>query len=148
MIHTRECLKVFHQDNSIQTTVYISFRCSILIVEYSLQHKGRQIIVSVSRPHLHIGSIVSLKLCQNLSPSLHWFQYDWRHEDKSPVTILWKKSSLKPFVSCIAKKKFSLGPTNLRIISLNLSTNTISQLFSLNAHHSRVFISFWHAGLV
>ena len=57
-------------------SIYISFRNSVLIVEYSLQRKGKLSVVSVSRPHLHIWSTVSLKLwCGwwlNLLKHLKW----------------------------------------------------------------------------
>ena len=49
-----------------ESTVDISFRSSVLIVEYSLQLKRKWSAVSVSRPNLDIGSTVSLKPCLNL----------------------------------------------------------------------------------
>ena len=47
-------------------------------------------------------------------------------------------SSLRPLVSCIAKAKFSLGLTKLRIISLNLLIDTMFRISSLCTHHSLI----------
>ena len=64
-------------------------------------------VVSVSRPHLHIGPTVSLKSCLNLC-LFKSLKFNLRHV-----------SSLRPLVSCIAKTEFFLGLIKLRIISLN-----------------------------
>ena len=49
-----------------ELTVDLSSRSSVLIVEYSLQRKRKWSVISVSRPHLHKGSIVSLRPCLHL----------------------------------------------------------------------------------
>ena len=90
-----------------QSTEDISSRSSVLITEYSLQHKRKWSLVSVSRPHFHIVSTISLKPCLNLC-SFKWLKFNFR-----------RVNSLRPFVSCIAKTEFSLGLTKLKIISLN-----------------------------
>ena len=60
-----------------EATLYISSRSSVLIVEYSLQQKRKWIVVSVFRPHLHIGSTASLKPCLNLC-SFKWLKFNLR----------------------------------------------------------------------
>ena len=79
-----------------------------MIIENSLQRKRMWNVVSVSRPHLHSGSTVSLK------PSLNLFSFKWL---KFSLKIV---SSLRPLVSCIAKTDLSLCLIKLTIISLNL----------------------------
>ena len=83
-------------------------------------------VVSVSRPHLHIGSIVFLKRCLSLC-SFKWLKFNLR-----------RVSSLRPLLSCIAKTEFSLGLIKLRIIYLNLFTDTMFRISSLSAHHSLI----------
>ena len=90
-----------------ESTEDISSRSSVLITEYSLQHKRKWSVVSVSRPHFHIVSTISLKPCLNLC-SLKWLKFNFR-----------RVNSLRPLVSCTAKTEFSLGLTKLKIISLN-----------------------------
>ena len=80
-----------------EATVYISSRDSILIVEYSLQCQRKLSVFLVTRPHLRIGSTVSLKPCLHLC-SFKWLKYN-------PRLV----SSLRPLVSYIAKTEFSLG---------------------------------------
>ena len=108
-----------------ESTVYISSRSSLLIVEYSLQRKRKWSVVSVSRPHVRIGSTVSLKPHLTLC-SFKWLKFNLRCV-----------SSLRP-MSCIAKKEFSLGLIKLRITSLNLFSDTIFRISSLSAHHSLI----------
>ena len=108
-----------------EATVYILSRSSVLTVEYSLQHKRKWSVVSVSRPHLYIGSTVSLKPCLNLC-SFKWLKFSIR-----------RVSSLRPLVSCIAKTEFCLGLVKLRIISVNELTDMF-QNFSQGAHHSLI----------
>ena len=96
-----------------ESTVYMSSRSSVLILEYSLQRKRKWSVVSVSTPHLHIGSTVSLKSCLNLC-SLKWLKFN-----------LTRVSLLRPLVSCIAKTEFSLG---LMIVSLNLFPDTMFRI--------------------
>ena len=74
------------------------------VLFYSLQRKRKWSVVSVSRPHLHIGSTVSLKSCLNLC-SLKWLKIN-----------LGRNSSLKPLVNILQKTEFSLGLTKLNII--------------------------------
>ena len=90
-----------------ELTVDISSGSSALIVEYRMQHKRKWSVASVFRPHLHIGSTISLKPYLNLC-SFKWLKFNLR-----------RVSSLRPLVSCIAKTEFSLGLIRLRIISLN-----------------------------
>ena len=72
-------------------------RRSFLIVEYSMQRKGKWGIVSVSRPHLHIESIKSRKPYLNLS-SFKRLKFNLR-----------RVSSLISLVSYITKTEYSLG---------------------------------------
>ena len=107
-----------------QQYIYI-YRPGVLfsILEYSLQRKRKWSVVSVSTPHLHTGSTVSLKPCLNLC-SFKWLKFNLR-----------RVSSLRPLVSCIAKTQFSLGLRKLMIVSLNLFTDTMVRISSLSAHH-------------
>ena len=95
----------------------ISSRSSALIVEYRLQCKRKSSDVSFSRPYLHIGSTGSLKPCPNLC-SFKWLKFNLR-----------RVNSLRLLLSCIAKSEFSLDLIKLRIISLNLFSDTMFQTF-------------------
>ena len=106
-----------------ESTVYMSSRSSVLILEYSLQRKRKSSVVSVSTPHLHIGSTVSLKSSLNLC-SLKWLKFNLSHV-----------SLLRPLVSCIAKTESSLGLIKLMIVSLNLFPDIMFRISLLSAHH-------------
>ena len=67
------------------------------MAEYSLQHKRKWNVVSFSKPHLRIGSTVSLKPCLNLC-SFKWLKFKLR-----------RVSSLRPLVSCICKNGVPFG---------------------------------------
>ena len=82
-------------------------RSSALVAEYSLQHKRKWSVASISRSHLSIGSTISLKPCLNLC-SFKWLKFNLR-----------RVSSLRSLVSCIAKTEFSFALIKLRIISIN-----------------------------
>ena len=62
-----------------------------MTVEYSLQRRRKWTVVSVSRPHLHIGSTVSLKPWLNLC-SFEWLKFSLR-----------RVSSFKPFGAMYCK---------------------------------------------
>ena len=125
MILTRKCLKVFHQDSTvyIKTSVYILSISSFLIVKYNLQRKKKSRVVFVSRPGLHIGLTVSLKPCLNFC-LFKWLKFNLR-----------RVTNLRPLMLCIAKKELSLGLIKLKIIFLNLFTDTMFPISSLNTHH-------------
>ena len=122
-----------------ESTVDISPRSSVLIVEYSLQLKRKWSAVSVSRPNLHIGSTVSLKPCLN-SCSFKWLKFN-----------LGRVSSLRPLFWFTAKAEFSLGLLKLRIIYLTfhewhfdkqkiLSTSFKFSKKERKIHHATVLI--------
>ena len=120
-------IRIIRKGRSNSIYIYIhSCRSSVLIVEYSLQCKRKWSVASASRPHLHIGSTVSLKPCLNLC-IFKWLKINLR-----------RVGSLRPLVSCIAKMEFSMGLIKLRIIPLNLFSNTMFQISSLSAHHSLI----------
>ena len=96
----------------------------VLTLKYSLQRKRKWSFVSVSIPHLHIGSTVFLKLYLNLC-SFKWLKVYFR-----------RAVSFMPLMSRIAKTEFFLGLIKLRIISLNLFTDTMFRISSLSTHYS------------
>ena len=112
------------------TQQYILSRSSVLLLEYKLQRKRKWSVFSVSTPHLHIGSTVSLKPCLNLC-SFKWLKFNLRCV-----------SSLRPLVSCIAKTEFSLDLIKLMIVSLNLFTDTMFRISALSAHHCLIMLRY------
>ena len=83
-----------------EVTVYISSRSSVLIAKYSLQRKRSGVLF------LFPDSIWTW----DLKPSLNSHSFNWL---KFTLRCI---SSLRPFVSCIAKIEFSLGLIKLRVI--------------------------------
>ena len=76
--------------------------CSNSKIQPAAQEKWS--VVSVSRLHLNMRSTLPLK------PSLNSYSFNWL---KFTLRCI---SSLRPFVSCIAKIEFSLGLIKLRVI--------------------------------
>ena len=78
---------------------------------------------SGSRPHVHMGSTVSLKLCRNLC-SFKRLKFNLR-----------RLNSLIPLVSSISKTEFPLGLIKLRIVILSLLIDLIFLVLSLSLLH-------------